>query len=81
MVARTRPESRGFIVEFLRDGDPTEAHFASNGIAAATRAMAMIAQRRELRDGDMVLVRLDLNWTDMLEQDLPEVSRSSHHSG
>jgi hypothetical protein len=77
MVARVQTHSGGLLITFFRDGEPPEVMPAPSGERAASTVIMMVASRVVLYPGDIVTVQRD---DDRSEPDLPEVSRSSHHS-
>jgi hypothetical protein len=78
MVARVQSHSGGLLVTFFRDGEQPETMPAQSGERAASTAIMMVASRIVLYPGDTITVRRD---DDQMDRDeLPEVSRSSHHS-
>jgi len=57
MVARTRPEPAGLLLEFTRDGEEPEQRPAADGSEALLFAIDMMIRRRRLQLHDRLIVK------------------------
>jgi hypothetical protein len=75
MPAFTRPDG-GCVVVFTCDGEQPDERPARDAGEAAAIAIRLLAVRLRFHPGDVILCRR----ADESPADLPEISRSSHHS-